>query len=324
LNIVISAATWYEDDQSRVDGFAERVRRAAEGHAVTLVPPSGDLFSALADAEVFFPFSGLTVTPEVVAAGPKLKWIHSPSAGVEHALFPSLVQRPIILTNSAGVYAVPISEHVIAMMLALSRGIPAIVLRQSERDWRGWRGDELLDSSALIVGLGGIGRRVARLCRAFEMRVLATRRRPENPDPDADRVLPPNELASALPEADWVIVCAPATAGTRHIIGAPELALMKPSARIVNIARGSLIDEPALVQALRDGRLGGAALDVFEEEPLPQGSPLWDLPNVLVSPHTSGSSPRGLERVLELFEDNLARFLAGQPLRNVVDKSEGY
>jgi len=324
MEIVIGAASWYVEDPDAARAFEAEAREVAAGHTVTIVPPGADLPAAAGEAEVFFPLSSAMVTPAFVEAAPRLRWIQMASAGVERALFPALRERDITVTNAAGVYGIPIAEHALGMMLALARGLPELTRRQERHEWKGVDGDELFERTAVIVGLGGIGREIARRCRCFGMRVLATRRHAGNPDPDADRVVPAEELASLLADADWLILCAPATPDTRHMIGAAELAAMKPTARLVNIARGSLVDETALVAALRDGRIAGAGLDVFEKEPLPADSPLWDMPNVLVSPHTSGSSPRSLHRVLRLFLKNLRRYLAGEPLENVVDKDAGY
>jgi phosphoglycerate dehydrogenase-like enzyme len=324
MNIVIGASASYSSEPGAARAFEEEARRIAEGHVLTVVPPGGDLISAAAGAEVFFPLASVMVTPEFVAAAPRLQWIQMASAGVERAMFPALAERPITLTNAAGVYGIPIAEHTLAMMLALSRRLPELILAQQRHEWESADAGELFDSTVVVVGLGGIGREVARRCRCLGMRVLATRMHPTNPDPDADRVAGADALPGLLPEADWLILCAPATSASRHMIGATELAAMKPSARLINIARGSLVDQPALAAALQSGALAGAGLDVFETEPLPADSPLWDMPNVIVSPHTSGASPRSLERTLRLFLENLRRYLAGEPLENVVDKSEGY
>jgi phosphoglycerate dehydrogenase-like enzyme len=324
MNIVISAATWYKELEAEPDDLEARVRQVAPDAQIVMVPAGGDVSPHMPQAEVFFPLSGSTVTPEVITAAKNLKWLQLASAGVEHAMMPELVESDIVVTNAAGVYGIPIAEHVIGMMLALTRRIPAMVRQQDAREWKETSGTELYEGTVLVLGLGGIGREVARRCRGMGMRVLATRRRPENPDPDAEHVYGHDELDAALPQADWLIVCAPATPETRSIIGQRQLDLMKPGARIVNIARGSLIDEQALIEALRDGRLAGAALDVFEEEPLPAESPLWSLPNVLVSPHTSGSSPRSVERAQNLFLENLRRYQADEDLLNVVDKQAGY
>lgn len=324
MRIVLSTVTWYDGDQERVETFERSVREIGAGHDVVIVPKGGDLLAAIGSAEVFFPLSGHSLTEEVLEAAPLLKWVQVASAGIDHARYPDLLNRPIILTNAAGVYAIPIAEHVLAMMLALSRRIPEIIRQQDSAEWKGVGGGELGGETALIVGLGGIGTRVAELCNAVGMRVIATRKRPDLPATGVEEVFATHRLHEALPQADWVIVCAPLTEETRGIIGAAEIALMKPGARVINIARGAIIDEAAMAKALQSGRLAGAGLDVFEEEPLPKTSPLWKLPNVIVSPHSAGSSPHSLHRTLDLFEDNLRRYLAGEPLRNVVDKQAGY
>ena len=311
MRIVLSTVTWYTGDEGLVGAFESEVRANAAGHEVLCVPEGGDLLRVIGDAEVFFPLSGHSFTAEVIDAAVSLKWVHLASAGVDHALYPALLERPIILTNGAGVYAIPIAEHVLALMLALSRRIPDMVRQQDRGEWTALRGGELCGSKVLIVGVGGIGARVAALCKAL-------------PVPNVDTVVPANELHGALREADWVVVCAPLTPETRHIIGRAELALMKPSSQIINIARGPLIDENALIKALQEGRIAGAGLDVFDEEPLPLDSPLWTMQQVIVSPHSGGSSPNSLARTLDLFHDNLRRYLAGLPLRNVVDKLAGY
>jgi len=324
MRIVLSTVTWYDGDEERVGVFERSVRQIGAAHEVVIVPKGGDLMGAIGSAEVFFPLSGHSFTEEVLDAAPALKWIHLASAGVDHALYPALLQRPIILTNSAGIYAIPIAEHVLAMMLALSRKIPEMVRAQAEARWAGVSGSELAESTVLIVGLGGIGSRVAARCAAFGMRVIATRRRVKLPSTGVDAVYSADRLRDALPQADWVVVCAPLTTETRHMVGPAEFALMKPGAGLINIARGGLVDEEALVDALRSGHLAGAGLDVFAEEPLPPTSPLWSQPNVIVSPHSAGSSPRSIPRTLRLFEENLRRYLSGRPLLNVVDKRAGY
>ncbi|HEY3413416.1 MAG TPA: D-2-hydroxyacid dehydrogenase [Armatimonadota bacterium] len=324
MRIVLSTATWYAGDESLVGPFESSLRASAAGHEVVFVAPGGDLVREVRDAEVFFPLSGHFFTPDVLDAAVSLKWVHLASAGVDHALYPALLKRPIVLTNGAGVYSIPIAEHVLAMMLALSRRIPEMIRQQDRAKWSGLRGGELNGSTVLIVGVGGIGARVAALCKAMGMRVIGTRRRNDIVTPNVDTVLPAGELHGALGEADWVVLCAPLTSETRHIIGAAELAMMKPTTRLINIARGALIDECAMIEALRENRIAGAGLDVFVEEPLPSDSPLWNLPQVIVAPHSGGASPNSLARTLDLFQDNLRRYLAGEPLRNVVDKQAGY
>lgn len=324
MHIVISLSTYYSKDRPPEDTFEKRVREIAAGHTVTFVPAGGDIAAAMPEADVYFPLSGLNLKPEYIEAAPRLEWAHVASAGVEHALFPAMTNSDIILTNGAGMYGIPIAEHTVGMMLALVRDFPRMMRQQAERKWGEVRGGELYGGTALIVGLGGIGREIARRLRAFGMRILATRRRPGANDPDADEVGAPEDLRRFLPLADWGVVTVPWLADHGVVMGRAEIALMKPSARLLNVGRGRTVDEAALIEALQSGRLAGAGLDVFEKEPLPPGSPLWDMPNVIVSPHTAGSSPRSLDRVLDLFLDNLRRFLAGEPLRNVVDKRAGY
>lgn len=324
MHIVISLSTYYSKDGPPPEAFEKRVREIAAGHTVTFVPAGGDIAGAMPEADVFFPLSGLNLRPEYIESAPRLKWAHVASAGVEHALFPAITNSDIILTNGAGVYGIPIAEHTVGMMLALVRDFPRILHQQRSREWAEVRGTELFGTTALIVGLGGIGREIARRLRPFGMRVLATRRHPGGNDPDADEVGAPTDLHTFLPRADWVIVTVPWLPDCGVVIGREQISLMKPSARLVNVGRGRTIDQRALEEALQSGLLAGAALDVFDPEPLPSSSPLWEMPNVIVSPHTAGSSPRSLERVLDLFLDNLRRFLAGEPLRNVVDKRAGY
>ena len=294
MKIVLSTATWYTGDEQLVGAFEAEVRATAVGHDLVCVPPDGDLLGAIADAEVFFPLSGRSLTPDVIDAAANLKWLHLASAGVEHALYPPLLQRDVLVTNGAGVYAIPIAEHVLALMLALSRRVPEMIRQQDKPEWTGLSGGELHGATVLIVGVGGIGAKVAQLCKAFGMRVVGIRRHTGMPVACVDSLLAPTDLKAVLPEADWVVLCAPSTPQTQHMIGAAEISLLKPEARIINIARGALIDEAALIQALQEGRISGAGLDVFAEEPLPPDSPLWDMPQVIVSPHSGGASPNSL------------------------------
>jgi phosphoglycerate dehydrogenase-like enzyme len=224
------------------------------------------------------------------------------------------------------------------MILAVSRRLPSLLELQAERTWQPLESRELRDVTVGIVGLGSIGRAVGALATAFGCRVMATRRRPEAGSAATDgagdepylgslmldRVLAPEQLPELLAEADFVVLAAPLTGNTRGLMGEEAIAQLKPGAWIINVARGELVDERALARALRDGRLGGAVLDTFREEPLPPTSPLYDLPNVILTPHTSWSSTRVLDRSVDLFCDNLRRFAEGRPLLNVVDPDAGY
>jgi phosphoglycerate dehydrogenase-like enzyme len=261
---------------------------------------------------------------ELWKAAPRLRWVQSWGAGVEWILTPAFVASPILLTNAQGIYATPIAEHVLGFMLHFARAFDCHVRHQAEHAWQHAEVRELRGSTLAIIGLGGIGAEVARLAKGFGMRVIAVRRRPDRPAPDADAVRGPDALPWLLGESDFVALCAALTPNTRHLIGETELRRMKPTAYLINIGRGELVDEEALIAALRDKRIAGAGLDVFAQEPLPSDSPLWDLPNLLITPHTSGNSPRSHARLMDLFCENLRRYLAGEELLNVVDKAEGY
>ena len=258
---------------------------------------------------------------DLVADLPALEWVHTSSAGVDHPSFARLLARGVMLTNAAGVNSVAIAQHVLALMLARARRLHQYRVFQTERAWSRLECDELTGATVLIVGLGGIGRQVARLCGALDMRVIGTRRRQEVVR-HVDRVMAPDELPEALPEADYVVVACPLTDATRGLIDAAALAAMKPTAYLVNVARGPIVDAAALDAALRAGQIGGAALDVFDQEPLPVDSPLWTAPNLTITPHSAGSSPLNPERNARFFLHNLGRFVEGEPLENVVETVE--
>jgi phosphoglycerate dehydrogenase-like enzyme len=251
--------------------------------------------------------------------------------------------RDVLVTNARGVFSRPIAEHVLLMILAISRHLPDLVELQRERTWQPLEGRELRELTIGIVGYGSLGRSVASLASVFGSRVIAMRRRPDSSDgsaagegsgapesdefpfePKVDRVVGPDRLHEVLSESDIVVLAAPLTAETEGMIDEAAVAAMKKDAWLVNVARGRLVDDTALIRALRDNRIGGAALDTFREEPLPQSSPYWDLPNVILTPHTAWSSARVLDRSIELFCDNLVRFRRGDPMRNVVDPAAGY
>ena len=260
-------------------------------------------------------------------SAPRLKWVQSGGAGVERFLTPDFVTSPIVLTNAAGVYAVPIADHVMAFVLHFSRLFGELVRRQMKREWAEWgecEPEELVGKTLGIVGLGGIGSEVAKRAKGFGMKVIATRKRAAQPSQVADEVRGAEQLPWLLRESDYVALCAALTPRTRHLMGEAQFGLMKPTAYVINIGRGGLIDEEALIEALRAGEIAGAGLDVFEQEPLPAESPLWDMPNVMITPHNAGSSPRSHERLIELSSENLRRYVAGEELLNVVDKGEGY
>jgi phosphoglycerate dehydrogenase-like enzyme len=269
------------------------------------------------------------LTPAQVQAARRLKWVHSFAAGVEGVLLPEVVARGIPITNASGVHGPNIAEHVLAMMLAFARCLPRLVRTQT---WMAWEDDsvrarvfELNGQTLLVVGLGEIGQGVAERARAFGMRTIGVRRRPELPAPTGfATVAGIDRLPDLLSEADHVALCVPLTARTRGLFDAAMLARCKPGAYLYNIGRGAVVDTAALVQALQEGRLAGAGLDVTEPEPLPADSPLWAMENVLITCHTSGATPRYWDRTLDLLGANIERFRRGEPLLNLVDVVEGY
>jgi phosphoglycerate dehydrogenase-like enzyme len=261
--------------------------------------------------------SGLREALAALMNGKSLRWVQSGSAGVESPAFYDLLKRGIRLTNAAGIHAEPIAQYVIMQMLNRIKRTRAHLDLQAAHRWESIGGGELSGLTVGIVGFGGIGRAVARLARAFGMRVVGSRRTLIE-DPALDRLYAPEQLDALLAESDFVVLAAPESEQTRGMIGAAALDQMRPKALLINVARGGLVDEEALIEALRRKRIGGAVLDVTATEPLPETSPLWDLPNCVITPHDSGFSPLALERTLGLFLDNFGRFRRGEPLLNEV------
>src|SRR5579859_791718 len=312
----------------------QRLEAALTPGALLLVSDNAGLTGALRahpETDVLCTFRPPANT---LTLAPNLRWLSMPSAGADGAVRAGLLaaERPLLITTANGVHAVPITEFVFSTLLMLVRHWPDILTLQHERTWpdhSAWirlGGNELYGTTLGIVGLGAIGRQIAHIGRAFGMRVVATRRTalPGAADPDLDTLYPTTNLHALLAESDFVVIAVPATSATHHLIGPDELRAMKSTAYLVNIARGSVVDEPALIAALQSGAIAGAALDVFEKEPLSESSPLWTLPNVIISPHISGVTDRYSRRFTDLFLDNIARYRAGQPLRNLVNAARGY
>jgi phosphoglycerate dehydrogenase-like enzyme len=246
-------------------------------------------------------------------------------------LYPELASSDVVLTNSAGIHAPAIAETVLAMMLHFARGLDFAVRAQSRAKWDPTPfetrvGDviEIEGSTIGIIGFGGIGQEIARKATALGLNVLAIRRSQRPAPAGIDLLTGTQALEQLLKRSDYVVITLPATTATKGLIGRPELDLLRGHAVLINVARGEIVDEAALIAKLTDGGLRGAALDVFAAEPLPADSPLWTLPNVLITPHVSGTTPRYWLREVELVRDNIARYLAGRGLRNVVDKARGY
>lgn len=307
------------DPLSSDDSAIEAIRKVAP-EATVVVAEKERLADELTDAEIFFGYH----TPEVFRGAGQLKWIQSIAAGVERMLEPELVERGLTITNASGIHAGPVSETAWALTLAVARGLPRYVRQQQDHHWEPGPPVDLDEATAGIIGLGGIGRRYARVASAFGMRVLAVdRHEPAKPD-DVESLWGLERLEEMLEQSDFVLVSCPYTPETHHLINRARLARMKPTAILVNIARGGIVDEDALSEALREGRLAGAGLDVCETEPLPADSPLWEVPNLVITPHCAGLSAHRRRRLTEFFCENLRRYQAGEPLVNVIDQEKGY
>jgi len=287
-------------------------------------PPSSEKLDAmLAQTEVVF---GFDPPRNVVARAPELKWIQIMLAGVDRFLTDDIIQSPVVVTNARGIHGTQISELVIEMMLMFAKQAPSCFQMKQEKEWRPFIPAILHSKTVGIVGLGSIGKEVARLAKAFRMRVVANRysvkrvTRARN----VDVLMPRSQLPELLAESDFVVLSLPATPETNKLIGEKELRSMKSTAYLINIARGSVVDEDALIRALDENWIAGAGLDTFAAEPLPRESRLWELPNVIFSPHVAGRLETYDELVTELFCKNLRRYLDGKKLLNLVDKKKGY
>lgn len=307
------------------------LKEAAATEAV-VVTTSDELSVHLPDTEIVCSYF---IPPDWHALAPKLRWVQFPGAGVDSLATTGLLDADsgVIVTTAAGIHAETISEYVFGSMLMFNWNWPQMVRLQDEHVWARsatWYhlgGRELAGQTLGIIGLGNIGRRIAKLGHAFGMRVLGTRRSIHNSEiqePDVDRSFLPDQLHELLHLSDYVVISVPLTRETERLIGEAELRIMRSNSYLVNIARGRVIDEQALIRALREGWIAGAGLDVTEEEPLPSESPLYSLPNVILTPHISGNSVHYDARLAALFADNLKRYRSGQQLQNRYDPSRGY
>ena len=309
--------------------FVERLRKEFSNLEIVSLPSYEEIETELPDAEVLITFS---VKPEQLAFAKRLRWIHSPAAAVHQLMFPQIVDSDIRVTNAREVHGPVVAEHVLALIFALAKKLHEAARFQQKHIWGQapmWysrpRPREIAGATLGLIGLGSIGRHVAKHASALGMRVIATRENPEKERPEGvEVVLAASELEQLLRQSDYVVLSAPLTPATRGLINAERLAQMRPDACLINVGRGPLVDESALEEALREKKIGGAALDVFEKEPLPADSPLWDLENLLITPHTAGITEKLWERHYALIAENLRRYLAEQPLLAVVDKSKGY
>lgn len=285
-----------------------------------------EMMTHAADVDVIY----AKPTPEFLAAAPKLRWVQAPSAGVDFLMtFPDLVESDLILTNTRGAHGPSIAEHVFGLLLSLTRAIPTCHKWQVDRQWNRNQQTyrlprEVMGSTMGIIGFGAIGRNVAKRALAFDMNVLAVDAVACDGAPYCEEVWATERLQDMLAAADVVVVAAPYTKETHHLLSTAEIAAMKPDAYLIVVSRGGIVDEDALATAMQAGHLAGAGIDVTEREPLPADSPLWVLPNVILTPHLAGSSFQKERRCVEVLRENLLRFGRGEPLINVVDKRAGY
>ena len=309
--------------------FSQRLREEFAQLEVVHLPSYEGLESVIPDAEIAIAWS---LRPEQFKLCAKLRWLHSPAAAVHQLLFPEFVASDVILTNSREVHGPVVAEHVIAQIFVMAKRIPSAVLLQQRRVWgqqQMWevqpRIREVAGATLGLIGVGSIGREVARKAAALGMRVLAVREHPDKLRPEGvEQVFPPSQVDHVLSQSDYVVLAAPLTQETRALMDSARLSQMKSGACLINVGRGALVDEAALAQALQNRTIGGAALDVFSKEPLPQDSPLWNIDNLLITPHTAALTEKLWHRHYDLISENLKRFISGQPLLAVVDKSKGY
>ena len=286
-------------------------------------PPARPLDELLAEAEVVLAARRIPI--DLATRAPRLRWIQLPMSGIEWFKTADIWTTPdLAVTNAAGLGAAPLAEYVMMTMLGLVKDSPRMFASKAAARWDRFNHGQLRGKTVGIVGLGAIGSEVARLAQAFGMEVIALRRNPGRSGASAFRVLPPEGLHELLAASDCVVLAVPATDATVGMIGPEELAVMRPSSYLINVARGDVVDEAALIDALRHGRLAGAGLDVFQTEPLPVESRLWGLPNVMLSAHNAGLFEGYDDGVTDLFSDNLRRYLDGEQLINLVDRSAGY
>ena len=280
------------------------------------------------DATVLFNWSlDRDLMRQLLAACPNLRWIHTRAAGLDNLLFPELVESPVVLTNGSGVFSQSLGEFVLAAILYFAKDFRRMVRSQSAGKWDPFDVVEIAGQTVGIVGYGDIGRAVATRVRAMGMRVLAVKRHGPplyNVDPLVAQIFGPDRRVEMIAQCDYIVAAAPLTPETRSMIGEAEFAAMKPEAVVINVGRGPVIDEAAMVRALSEGRIKGAGLDVFDQEPLPEGHPFYKLENVLLSPHCADHTHGWLDQAMRFFIEQFERFQTGVPLQNVVEKKLGY
>lgn len=313
--------------------LSERLAQAFPEHEFIQLPDTDPvslkkIMNELPDTDIFI---GWRLPPDQFAVAKHLKWIHAPTAAVHQLMFPELVRSQVRVTSSTGVHGPVVAEHALAVLLALAKRLPQAGAYQARKRWSQddlWsqrpRPREVDGATVVVIGMGAIGREFTSRARSLGMRVLAVRENTTKGAAGADAVFSLTQLDEVLPQADYVLLCAPVTPATERLMNQASLEKMKPDAYLINVARGALVDEPALLRALQQHRIAGAALDVFDHEPLPVDSPFWSLDNLLITPHTAAVTEKLWERHYHSIVENLKRFIAGQPLLNEVDKKRGY
>jgi phosphoglycerate dehydrogenase-like enzyme len=328
-NTKLTICVWHPFTEWRPPAsLAEAIRKRWPAMRVVHLLDYDRLPQELPDTDIFV---GYSLRAQQLLDAKKLKWIHSTAAGVAQLMYPELRDSGIVVTNPSGIFSVPMAEHTMGLLIALARNFPDCVRHQDQSRWaqqelwdRPQHLTELNGQLLLIVGYGSIGHELARRANAFDIRVWGVSRTGKGDAALAEKIVSISQLHEVLPQADYVVVSAPETSETMHLIGAPELSRMKPSARLINVARGSLLDQSALLAALQERKIAGAALDVTDPEPLPAADPLWKAPNLLITPHTSAISDRLWPRQTALLLDLLERWFAGRDLINQVDLHRGY
>jgi len=302
--------------------YREQFNSAFPGVELVATPEEDELDREIADAEVYVSW-GQYVSRDRIRKGRNLKWVHALTTGVDAFLIPEIINSDIILTNSRGIHGEQMSEHVFSFLLGFSRRQFDFAAKQQQKEWSNLRVNLISRRTLGIVGLGTVGEAIARKAKAFDMTVLASKNSPVE-SPYVDKVYPADGLHDMLPQLDYVVLLTPLTEDTRHLIGKTELSLMKESAFLINVARGEIVDDAALIEALREGTIAGAGLDVFSEEPLPEDSPYWELPNCYITPHVGGVSPDYKEKALGLLMESVKAYLRDEKLPTEVDKTKGY
>jgi phosphoglycerate dehydrogenase-like enzyme len=324
----LTICVWHPFSEWRPpSSLADAIRSRWPAMHVVHLPDYGRLAQELPDTDIFV---GYSLRAKQLSDAKKLKWIHSTAAGVAQLMYPELRDSGIVVTNPSGIFSVPMAEHTMGLLIALTRNFPDSV-RYQDRSlwsqqvlWDKYPLNELNGKILLIVGYGSIGHELARRAKSFDMRVWGVSRTGKGDATFAEKIVPATQLREVIPCADYVVISAPETHETHHLIGAPELALLKPTARLINVARGSLLDQSALIAALQAHKLAGAALDVTDPEPPSPEDPLWQTPSLFLTPHTSAISDQLWPRQTALFLDLLERWFEGRDLFNLVDFHRGY